>query len=641
MTLSIIIVNYNVKHFLEQCLFSVLQAIQNIDCQIIVVDNNSTDGSVDFIKENFKQVEIIANTDNKGFSAANNQALAIAKGGYILYLNPDTLLPEDCLDKCLQFMKDNADAGALGIKMVDGSGIYLPESKRGFPSPITSFYKLSGLSTLFKKSKTFNKYHLGYLPNNKTNEVDVLAGAFLLTRKTILDKIGAFDESFFMYGEDVDLSYRIQKAGYKNYYFADSTIIHFKGESTKKGSLNYVRIFYGAMSLFAKKHYGGSKAGLYNFFIQIAIFFRGGLSFLKQFVSKIGLPILDSILIINSLWLMLLFWSRLIKPGLEYSNKILAFAIPSFTLLFILTGAAFGLYNKTYRYQRAWFSMAAAIVITLAVYSLMPEEYRFSRGIILFGGILAAVLISIIRYMLIEGKIITTINESTEFKQTIIAANNTNYETTKEILNVAGKSNNVLGRLGTHTNDKNSLAIFNIDNTEIFNLPVKELIFCINNNVSLKKALEFIEKNSGKLQYKFHYANSKSIIGSNSKSENGEAFALEEMYRLAQPQQQTNKRLTDVSIALIFLISFPIHILFVKNYLQFIGNCFKILIGKKTWVGYIDYTRKLPLIKPCVVTCNGNNTTTIDSATTIDYWYAKNYNWNFDVEMIRKYYWKL
>jgi O-antigen biosynthesis protein len=264
MQLSVIIVNYNVKYFLEQCLHSVIKACAGMQAQIIVADNNSTDGSRAYLEEKFTGVQFIWNSDNIGFARANNQALEKAKGEFVLFLNPDTLLAEDSIEKCMQFFKTNKAAGALGIRMVDGSGNFLKESKRAFPSPLTSLFKLSGLARLFPRSKTFARYHLGHLPEHENHEVDVLAGAFMMIPKKILDEIGNFDERFFMYGEDVDLSYRIQEAGYKNYYFAESSIIHFKGESTKRGSLNYVRLFYKAMNL-CKKTLQRKQGGVFYF----------------------------------------------------------------------------------------------------------------------------------------------------------------------------------------------------------------------------------------------------------------------------------------------------------------------------------------------------------------------------------------
>ena len=293
MDLSVIIVNYNVKYFLEQCLYSVMKASRNIAAEICVVDNNSSDGSREYLLQKFPSVNFTWNNSNEGFAKANNQALATAQGEYILFLNPDTIVPEDCFEKCINFFKANPMAAALGVHMIDSTGKFLKESKRSFPSPLTSLYKLTGLAKLFPRSKRLAKYYLGHLPEHENHEVNVLAGAFMMIPRTVLKTTGSFDEIFFMYGEDVDLSYRIQKAGLKNYYFAGTTIIHFKGESTGRGGLKNIRLFYKAMSLFVKKHYSGSHAGIYIFFIQLAIRGRAVLSAIGNIFQYIRLPQAD------------------------------------------------------------------------------------------------------------------------------------------------------------------------------------------------------------------------------------------------------------------------------------------------------------------------------------------------------------
>lgn len=291
MLLSVIIVNYNVKYFLEQCLYSVQKAIVGLDAEVIVVDNHSTDDSIAYLQPKFKFVQFISSNENLGFGKANNLALANAKGSYILFLNPDTIVAEDCFTKCISFFDLNKDCGALGIKMIDGSGKFLAESKRSFPSPITSFFKLTGLAALFPQSKIFNKYSLGYLSINENHEVDVLCGAFMMLKKEVAEKTNGFDTAFFMYGEDIDLSFRIQKLGYKNYYFSESSIIHFKGESATQQSFKHNKMFYKAMIVFVKKHYGGSKATLFLLLLQLAIVFRaivGWLGKLVKFVFSIS-----------------------------------------------------------------------------------------------------------------------------------------------------------------------------------------------------------------------------------------------------------------------------------------------------------------------------------------------------------------
>lgn len=281
--LSIIIINYNVKYFVEQCLYAVTNAIKNITAEVIVVDNNSTDGSKEFFKGKFEQAHFIFNDTNVGFSKANNIALKQTTGKYVLFLNPDTIVPADCFEKCLAFFETKKDIGALGVRMIDGAGNYLKESKRGFPSPFTSLFKICGLTNIFPTSKIFARYYLGNLQDDKNHIIDVLAGAFMLIEKRILNEVGAFDENFFMYGEDIDLSYRIQKAGYKNYYFAESTIIHFKGESTQKGNLLYAKLFYGAMELFVKKHHNKMEGLFYSFSIQALILSKTIAGYLKIF----------------------------------------------------------------------------------------------------------------------------------------------------------------------------------------------------------------------------------------------------------------------------------------------------------------------------------------------------------------------
>ncbi len=302
MKLSVIIVNYKVKYFLEQCLCSVLKACKEMDAEIWVVDNDSTDGSREYFKDKFPSIRFIWNEANVGFSKANNQALRLAKGEFVLFLNPDTIVPEDGLSACIRFLENQQDAGALGVRMIDGGGNFLKESKRGFPSPSTALFKLFGCSALFPRSSLFARYYIGHLPETATNKTEVLAGAFLMAKKDVLDKTGGFDEDYFMYGEDVDLSYRITQLGYANYYFAGTTIIHFKGESTRR-DLNYLKLFYGAMDRFVKKQ-SSSRMIVLNGIIRLGIYFRAGIAALmlgwKRLFSKRKSPLFQSALIIGS-----------------------------------------------------------------------------------------------------------------------------------------------------------------------------------------------------------------------------------------------------------------------------------------------------------------------------------------------------
>ncbi len=525
MHLSIIIVNYNVKYFLEQCLYSVQKACEGIDTEIIVIDNNSTDGSKFFLEPSFLKVNFIWNNVNAGFAKANNQGLALAKGKYILFLNPDTILPEDCIKKCLHFFNLNNKIGALGIRMVDGSGNFLKESKRGFPSPATSLFKLFGLASLFPRSKTFAHYYLAHLSNTQNNEVDVLAGAFIMIPKTVLNDIGNFDERFFMYGEDIDLSFRIQKAGYKNYYFADSTIVHFKGESTKKESHKYVFLFYSAMNLFVKKHYDARKAGFIIIILQIAILLRAALSAIKNLFKKHILPILDVCIILTTFLGTVFFWSNYIKREVNYFSNILCIVIYFFIAFFLLLTYYWWEYNKRDNPIQLIQSKVIAALVLLAIYFLLPQNISFLKGVLLFGILLPFVLMSIIKWLFNKVKYAETKNKTEEKQQTIIVAEEKEFIIILNLLQKTGLSKNVLGRIGNWNETSPPLGNIKQLPEIVKKYMVKEIIFCENGS-SFKEIINTISILPQGVRNKFHTAGSNSIVGSDSKNLNGDYIII-------------------------------------------------------------------------------------------------------------------
>lgn len=286
MILSVIIVHYRVPYFLELCLLSVGSALKGLEAEILVIDNNSTDQSPDLLRSRFPRVKWIFNPENLGFARACNQGLAFATGDHILFLNPDTILPEDFARNCLAFYKQASNPpGALGVRMIDGRGRFLKESRRGFPTPWVAFCRLSGLAALFPRSRWFSRYYLGYLPADRTHPAPVLSGACLWVSREALNAAGPFDDDFYMYAEDIDLSYRLQKAGFCNYYLADITIIHFKGASTQK-DLRYIRQFYGAMSQFRQKHLNSGMNGLFRAGLELAIRTRAAFAAAGQAFGK-------------------------------------------------------------------------------------------------------------------------------------------------------------------------------------------------------------------------------------------------------------------------------------------------------------------------------------------------------------------
>ena len=280
MQLSIIIVNYNSRQLLENCINSLQKAIQNIEAEIIIIDNNSTDDSWDYITSLRLTGYSFKMNDNFGFAKACNGGFGVSNGKYVLFLNPDTIVSENSLKDCLSFFESHADAGAIGVRMVNEKRKFLKESKRGLPTPAASFYKLFGLSAIFPGSKTFSKYYQGHLPEKENNSVEVLSGAFMMIRREVFEKVNGFDERFFMYGEDIDLSIRILQAGYKNYYLGKITVTHLKGGSTTYNN-TYVQDFYGAMNLFVKKHYSNRS------FLFRSILYSG--VSIRKIIAKAGL----------------------------------------------------------------------------------------------------------------------------------------------------------------------------------------------------------------------------------------------------------------------------------------------------------------------------------------------------------------
>lgn len=261
--LSVIIVNYNVKYYLDQCIRSVLRAFEemNTPAEIIVVDNHSADGSVDYLEQRYPQklfpmVRFVRSAHNLGFARANNIAIRQSRGEYVLLLNPDTIVGEDALKASVDFMDVHEDAGAVGVRMLGAQGRRAMESRRGLPTPMVSFFKMLGFCNRWPHHRLFGKYYMGYLPWDEPSQIEVVSGAYCMLRRKALDEVGLLDEDFFMYGEDIDLSYRVLKGGYHNYYLPVD-ILHYKGESTQKSSFRYVHVFYEAMLIFFRKHYSG------------------------------------------------------------------------------------------------------------------------------------------------------------------------------------------------------------------------------------------------------------------------------------------------------------------------------------------------------------------------------------------------
>jgi GT2 family glycosyltransferase len=385
--ISVVIVNYNVKNLIDNCLASICKASEHsrLTVETFVVDNNSVDGSVSFIREKYPSVKLIPLDANIGFSKANNIALKQATGKYILILNPDTVLEEETFSKMIAFYEKHKDAGAVTSKLILANGKLDSACKRSFPTPAVAIPRMLGLSRLFPNSKLFGKYNLTYLDENKTYEVDAICGAFMFIPKKVLDEVGLFDEDYFMYGEDLDLCYRINKKGYKIFYYPEVTTIHLKGESTKKTNLSYVNNFYGAMGIFVRKNFTGFSR-LLSPVLRIGIFYRSLLSYIKRIFINFLATFADIIIIFGSL--IFSVYNRFhVFPNEQY-----LFIISVYVVIWIILLTLFGVYIKRNRYSLL--KVFTAIIFGFFVNSSITyffKEYAFSREVILMSTVLSLI----------------------------------------------------------------------------------------------------------------------------------------------------------------------------------------------------------------------------------------------------------
>ncbi len=636
MKLSIVIVNYNVKYFLEQALYSVKKACNGIESEIIVVDNNSVDGSCEMVKNKFaNDVIFIENKVNLGFSKANNQAIKISKGEYILLLNPDTVVEETCFKKVIEFLDNTPDAGSVGVKMIDGSGKFLPESKRGLPTPTVAFYKIFGLAALFPKSKRFGKYHLGFLDKNKTHKVDVLAGAFMMLRKTVLDKIGFLDEDYFMYGEDIDLSYRVTKAGFFNYYFPDTTIIHYKGESTKKTSVNFVFTFYRAMIIFAQKHYSQKHAQTFGILINFAIYLRAAAAIIIRIAKNIYLPIIDFVLILSSMYLISQIYSSFKYDTYSaYSLNTVLLNSSVYSILWMLGLYLAGAYNKRKTFLSVTKGILAGSLAIAVLYAFLDDSYRFSRAIIVLGTVSSIIMAYFDRFMLYwlkSGKI------SFSFSSSLRTAIVGNYNEVNRVQDLLVKSKAKADYFGFISIDNKSVNdnqyLGNVSQlSEIVDvLKIEEIIFC-SKDLAASQIIEWMGRmKQQELLFKIVPEESLFIIGSNNKNTPGDFYTIELNLSLSKAWEQQKKRIFDIFFAFFILPFIPIIGLIIKNKIQFLKNWGQVLLGEKTWVGYAkaDNIKLLPNLRQGVLNPIDNLTGKSYNPITIqklNFLYAKDYS---------------
>jgi O-antigen biosynthesis protein len=586
MKLSVIIVNYNVKYFLEVCLHSVLRAADGIDAEVIVVDNNSKDSSQQMIKDKFPSVLLVENNDNKGFSKANNQGVAIAKGEYILFLNPDTVMPENFFAKTLAYMDAHPEAGAIGPRLIDGKGQFAPDAKKSFPSLSVALFKTIGLNKIFKKSAFFNKYYAVHVGEHEIAQVDVLSGCCMLVRRKAMEIAGgAFDEDYFMYCEDVDLSYRLEKAGYKNIYYPEAELIHYKGESTRKMTLSYVRIFNEALVTFVKKHYTRKQARLFILFINIGIIVRAILGAVKRALKVFHMPLFDALILLLTLWGIKNFWVQEVKNIMPIPPASVYATFPAYIALWLLSLYLNGAYDQPYRALKVMRGMLIGTVAILAYYGLLPPEYRYSRAIIIFTGFGGTAVLLGLHEILYRMGILRFIPYDKLPRKAVIVADEHAYRQTATMLRQVHYAPELSGRICPKGEKHNALALLPEMKQLLYTAGINEVIFCIN-GLTYSDVFSQMQHCGGAYEYKIHLPGSHSFVGSNSSNTSGDLYTIDRRFNLSDFSQLRNKRFVDFVSSVLFICLFPLTFFFVRKPGAFFVNCLKVLFGKMTWVGY-------------------------------------------------------
>ena len=379
--LSIIIVSYNVRQFLEQALISIKKALRTIQHEIVVVDNSSADGTASMIGEQFPEVKLLANSMNRGFARANNQALAICRGEILCLINPDTLVQENTFEVLVRFFDHHPRAGAVGCKILNPDGSLQLACRRSIPTPWVAFTKISGLARLFPNSRTFGRYNLTFLDPDQTTEVEAISGSFMMVRRSAIDQVGLLDPDFFMYGEDLDWCFRIRKAGWKIYYVPETQIIHFKGESSKKSPFEQRRMFYEAMHRYVKKHFSRGEALVPSWLLIMAIWMRSLLSFISALLRAMAWPLLDFIVLSASFAVAI--WVRF-QPEFPWSPFLVVHL--TYSLVWLASLAGQGCYHTgRFSAAKAVYAVLLGWVVNSAL-TFFFNQYGFSRLVVLVAG---------------------------------------------------------------------------------------------------------------------------------------------------------------------------------------------------------------------------------------------------------------
>ncbi len=638
--ISIVIVNYNVKDFLYQCLDSIYLSKTNYKIEVIVVDNDSTDGSVSFLKPLFTNVNFIELKDNIGFGKANNLGFSIAKGDYILILNPDTVLEENTLEMMLEYMLSHPEVGISGCKVLNPDGSFQLPCRRGFPTPWAAFCKLFGLQKIFPKSKLFARYNQTFRSENETYYIDAIIGAFMFARKSVIDELKGFDPDFFMYGEDLDLCFRTYKAGYKVAYVHSAKIIHYKGESTKRSSINEIKHFYQAMEIFARKHI--SNSGIYLIFLKIGIWLRASLSFIMKYKEDIIFIFLD-LLIANLAFILSTnyrFGGYFNLPPHAYPTVFIFLSLAIF-VSFIAVGEYFE-QEKSIKKSFQGLMFSFFILSSLTYYF---NDYAFSRGVLLMT-IGSTVIFTILSRGIYSFRSRIKGN-SADKNIAILGLSDYTVKIINSFQNLESRTANLIGIISTKKED----------NSRLNNIPIigninylKQIIkqYNINEVVISDKSLsnnalmQLISENNFS-SVKFHLVKEyDEVIASRILNDVSNIEPTIPIYNLAKFRYKISKRAMDILLSLISL-TLGLPFVLYKSKVQDKGtlnNLWNVLKGKMSFIGlYKIDNRKYDIGKIGIIGLahiSKPDRLTEHSIDKLNDYYLRHYSFSIDIDILIK-----
>ena len=650
MDLSIIIVNYNVKEFLQNLLHSIEKASSNISKEIIIIDNASDDGSVEVIKEKFPSVKLIENKVNVGFGRANNQGLAIARGNYILFINPDCIVSEDTFSNMISFFENNSECGLAGCKILNFDGTLQLACRRSFPGPWTSFTKVTGLSNIFPKTRIFARYNLTYLDENKTHEVDAVSGSFMMIRKEVYEKVSGFDEQFFMYGEDLDLCYRIQKSGYKVFYVHSTQVIHYKGESTKRSNLDETKLFYDAMHLFVKKHL--SSFPLVELILRTAIGFRKLFAFLGKRKLSLYTALTDFILFNLSLFAAEKFYKSITDwVGFDPYAYLIIYTVPALIHIFVSTLT--GVYRKDEVSVLRNFGAIIISFLFITSATFFFKQYAFSRAVVLITFILFLIITASYRIFLkLFFKVGIRLDGALNRRTIIVGTDEEAVKLAQKIKQQKADVHSYIGLIGkTHSEIGKEVSGFSVVGSigNIKNVfterKINEVIFS-SEEISYADMMSIVSASKNiNVDFKIVGSDMNFVVGKSSVSMLDDIPLVEVNYNISSPAVRTVKVIFDYVISFTVLFSiFPFIYVLTKlsgketDFRKFITSVPSVISGKNSLVGPKKsfLVESMNLGKVGLTGLWYIDEGTFTDSEKLDFYYVKNQNIWLDLEILGK-----